>query len=331
MRRTLIAKRLLDFAHKPEADNKFVYFPVTKSIAGAKTVNRRMQPAARQPSFEEELARMLSPREREALVRSFDVIGDIAVLEIPRALAKKEKRIADALLRTHKNVKVVAKKTGAFGGVFRVRPVKVIAGEWRTETVHRESGCAFALDIAKVYFSPRLSYERERIAGQVKPGERVLALFAGVGPFPIIIAKRQPTAEIIAIELNPVAVKYLKRNIKLNRVAVRAVLGDVKKLLPEKFRDAQRILMPLPKGAEGFLRYAFAAARNGCIIHFYAFCSAKAPFEEAIERIEKAAKKSRVRIAVLSRRVVRPYSPSTVQVVVDFKVLKESGGFKAKR
>lgn len=323
VRRMLIAKRLLDFTHKPEADSKFVYFPATKRIAGIKTVDRRMRPAARQPSFEEELEVILSPAEREALVRSFDVIGDIAVLEMPQALAKKERRIAEALLLTHNNVKVVAKKTGAFQGVFRVRPVKVIAGERRTETVHRESGCAFALDIARVYFSPRLAYERERIARQVKPGERVLALFAGVGPFPIIIAKRQPAAEIIAIELNPVAVKYLKRNIKINRVAVTPVLGDVKKLLPGKFRDAQRIIMPLPKGAEGFLRYAFAAARDGCIVHFYAFCSAKAPFEEAVRKLETAAKKSRVRIAVLSKRIVRPYSPSTVQAVIDFKVLKK--------
>ncbi|MQK95284.1 methyltransferase, partial [Escherichia coli] len=92
--------------------------------------------------------------------------------------------------------------------------------------------CIFKLDISKVFFTPRLSAERIRIASMVKPGETICDLFAGVGPFSIIIAKKNPNVKVHACDINPDAYKYLVENIRLNKVEdrVKAYFGDARKL-----------------------------------------------------------------------------------------------------
>ncbi len=275
-------------------------------------------------NLRESLRGVLTEKEMQKLVTSFDIIGDIAIIEIPHGLGKKQKIIGEALMKIHKNVKVVAKKMGPMSGEFRVRPVKVIAGEKRTETEYKESNCRMRFDVSEVYFSVRLSHERERIAGLVKDGEKILALFAGVGPFPLVIARKKPNVKIIAIELNPKAVKYLKENIKLNKFEnrIEAIGGDVNKVVPKKFKNwADRVLMPLPKGAENFLVSAIGGVKNGGIIHFYRFVNADRAFEEAEGMVEKAAKKAKVKYKIISRKIIRSYSPKTVQVVLDVKML----------
>ena len=112
-------------------------------------------------------------------------------------------KIAEAILKMHKNVRTVLRKMGAMEGVFRVRKMQHVAGEKRTTTLYTEHGVKMMLDVSKVYFSVRLSNERKRIASQVKKGEKILALFAGVGPFPLVISKKHPDTEIVAIEQFP--------------------------------------------------------------------------------------------------------------------------------
>ena len=93
--------------------------------------------------------------------------------------------------------------------------------------MHREFGCQYHVDIAKAYFSPRLSHEHERVASLVQDGEVVVDLFAGVGPFSVLIGKRNPMAKVYAVDLNPDAVELLKVNVRVNRVEGRVfpVLG----------------------------------------------------------------------------------------------------------
>ena len=95
-----------------------------------------MPPLARKPqSLSEALDGQLAPDEMEQLIGSFDIIGDIAVLEIPAALQSKRAAIAAAVLAIHPQVKVVAAKTGGTGGPFRIRPVEVMAGPNRNKVV----------------------------------------------------------------------------------------------------------------------------------------------------------------------------------------------------
>lgn len=298
-----------------------ICIPVKRKIRNV--VEIQAEPLRKKPgSVNEALEGILAPEEREMLVSSFDLIGDIAIVEIPEGLEKKEAEIAKALMQVHRNVRVVAKKEGPMEGEYRTRRLKVIFGETRTETVYTESGVKMLLDVAKVYFSPRLSFERKRIAEQVKDGEKILALFAGVGPFPLMIAKNKKNCEIVAVELNAVAVEYMKKNAALNKMKnITAICGDVKEIVPRDYANwADRVLMPLPKDAEGFLKAAYAGAKNNAIIHFYTFADIKNPFGDTKAKIFSNLNKENVEI--ISERIVRPFSPALVQVVVDFLVKK---------
>jgi len=272
-------------------------------------------------NLKQALKEKLTSEELSKLVKSFDVIGSIAIIEIPKELESKEKLIAEKILKLHKNVKTVCKRAGHHSGVFRIRPVKVIAGENTTKTKYKESGVAMELDVNKVYFTPRLSHERERIAKQVKPNEVIGAWFAGVGPFPLVIAKKQPKIKIYAIELNENAFNSLKDNIRINKMQnlIKPVCGDVNQVVDElpKF---DRILMPLPKGAETFLNKAFERINEKGVIHLYGFAKRAFPYDDLEKRILEMAKLKNKKIEIISKKIVRPFSPSVVQVVFDILV-----------
>ncbi len=265
------------------------------------------------------------PKSKLAFVpRSFDLIGSIAVVNIKPEVKKYEKEIAKAIMQLHNPVKTVLKKASTMHGEYRVRKVKFIAGEKSTETLYRENNVAIKLDVAKTYFSVRLSHERERIAALVKDKENVLVMFAGVGPFALVIAKKYPKVNVVGIELNPNAAKHFEENIELNKLTnCTAICGDVRKFISRKFKNwANRILMPLPKSAETFLDVAFKAAKNNAIVHLYNFGAEENAFEQVKQKINKAAKKSKVKIKILNENIVRPYAPHIVQVCVDFKIKK---------
>ncbi len=323
VRKRLAAKGLLDGSFVPAHDEKFVYFAIRKRMPGITAAQKNLaKRAGHGKSLAEELEGKLTKREADGLVKSFDIVGDIAVVEIPTALAKKQKLIASAIMKNHSNIKVVAKKTGGTAGEFRIRPVEVIAGEKRTKTIYREAGCDFELDLNKTYFSSRLGTERGRIASLAKPGERVLVPFAGVGPFAIRIGKAVPSAKVVGIELNPEATEYFRRNIARNRCAnVSAVEGDVSKLLPGKYNDwADRVAMPLPKDAHAFLANAIPCLKRGGMLHYYSFGSTSQPYAAAEKEVKAAAEKLGRRAAIVFKRVVRPFSKTTEQVVVDARI-----------
>lgn len=328
VRRILVQRDLFAKGYPILSEDAFVLFPLRKyeRDLGYELVQRDAQPREKEvQSLDEALSGFLSADERGELATAFDIIGDIAIIEIPDSLEKHEALIGEALLRVHKNLKTVLKKLGPMEGEFRVRKVRCIAGEDRTTTVYRESGVAMELDVAKVYFSVRLSHERTRIASLVGPKEKILALFAGVGPFPLVISKTHPDAEIIAIELNPEAVVFMERNIARNRAKnVKAILGDAREVVLRDYRGfADRVLMPLPKGAHDFLDTAFAGAKDGAMVHFYTFSAISDPFGEAMAKATSAAKANHVSVEAESWRIVRPYSPQTVQVVLDLRVRKK--------
>jgi len=197
-------------------------------------------------------------------------VGDIAIVRLDDFAATEKLKVARALLDQLTSVRVVMEQRGGIEGEFRLRKLRHLAGEKRTLTVHRENGCAFRVDVAKCYFSPRLSTERLRVAREVKRKERVLNMFAGVGPFSIPIAKLAG-ARVTSCELNEVAARLHEENDKLNRVErlVEVVHGDAAEL-PSLVRGKfDRVIMPLPSGADRFLPTALALARKGAVIHYY--------------------------------------------------------------
>lgn len=200
--------------------------------------------------LKEMLSQTLSPEELLHVYGSFDIVGDIAIIRLTDASSQNAKKIADAVMMVHGNVKTVLAQTDSVCGEFRLRRLTYISGENRTHTIHRESGCLFSVDLESCYFSPRLSNERARIASLVQSSETVVNMFAGVGCFSIIIAKHVNSAKVYSIDVNPEAFRFMTENIRLNRVyeKVVPVLGDAKIVIENQLAHcADRVLMPLPK------------------------------------------------------------------------------------
>jgi len=276
------------------------------------------------------LADKLEPRELKLIYKSYDIVGDIAIIRVPEPLKERSKIIAEAVMQTHRHIKAVWRQANPVSGDFRLRDLEFILGERKTETFHREHGCIFKVDLEKCYFSPRLSYERMRIARQVQLGEVVLNMFAGVGCYSIAIAKHSEAEKIFSIDINPVAIQYIQENIRLNKVEeVVSVQEDAKKVIEERLQSvADRVLMPLPERAYEYLDYALLALKpTGGWIHYYAFEHAKKG-ENPIEKIEsKVSEKLQmlgVNFQIEFGRIVRTTGPNWYQVVLDIQVKESS-------
>jgi len=273
----------------------------------------------------EAAANKLPPYLLTSFPRAIDIVGEIAIVEIPPELEEHKKTVGEAILQVHKHVRTVLAKSSAVKGTKRLREYEVIAGSDMTETVHREHGCTYHLDIRRVYFSPRLSFEHKRIASQVRANETVVDMFAGVGPFSILIAKTHKDVKVYAIDVNPDAVKYLERNVIANRVLNRVVplLGDAEKVIRERLRGiADRVIMNLPEKASKYIDVACEAIKSeGGIIHYYSFADGPNPIEKAEKELLEALMKTARRLnRIVSSRKVREVAPGRWQVAIDAKI-----------
>jgi tRNA (guanine37-N1)-methyltransferase len=275
-------------------------------------------------TLKEFLKGKLTEKQISQLKASYDVMGTIAVINsMPTGLKSKEKVIAKAIMELNKNVKTVAKKVGPTAGKERIRPVKVIVGEKKTETFYVENGNRFKFDINKVYFSPRLGSEHLRVAQRVMKNETVFDLFAGVGPYAIPAAKRG--ANVIAVDINKHATRYLELNAGMNKVSdkIRTFTGDCRKVIMKKEfkKKADRVIMNLPMHAGEFLDVAFYVAKKGANVHFYCFLHENDLFEGGITIIKAAAKKAKRKIKILNTKRCGQLSSRIWRVAIDFKVL----------
>lgn len=272
------------------------------------------------------LENKLPPNLLAMLPQSLDVVGDIAIIDIPPELKSRENIIGKAILQTHANIKTVLAKAGAINGVYRVREYVFIAGDQKTKTIHKEFGCIYHVDVAKAYFSPRLSHEHERITLLTQKGETIVDLFAGVGPFSILIAKKNPTVNIYAVDLNPEAVKLLKINVRVNRVENRVltILSDAREIVSLKLKGvADRVIMNLPETAIEFVDAACLAIKpKGGIIHFYAFVRSPDSIENLKIRFNQAVESSGRKVELfLYAKSIRETAPFESQIALDAKIV----------
>jgi tRNA (guanine37-N1)-methyltransferase len=274
----------------------------------------------------EVLENKLSPQLLASLPRALDTVGDIAIIEIPPELKAHRSLIGEAILKTHKNIRTVLAKIGAVSGTYRLREFDIIAGEPRTDTVHKEHGCKYHVDVARAYFSPRLSQEHKRVASLVQKGETVVDLFAGVGPFSVLIAKNNEDAKVYAVDINPEAVEFLKRNVRLNRVENRVypILGDARQIIEEElFGVADRVIMNLPERAIEFVDTACRAAKPaGGTVHFYGFIRLPDSLENMKLRFSEAVEKAGRKVdRFFFAKTIRETAPYEWQVILDAKIL----------
>jgi tRNA (guanine37-N1)-methyltransferase len=291
-----------------------------------------MDACALKKRLREVLSKVL-PRDKLMHVsNSYDIVGHIAIIRLTPVSEKYRHEIAGAIMDVHQNVKTVLAQASPIYGDFRIRKLEHVAGENRTVTTHVESGCVFSVDVAQCYFSPRLSYERMRIAGQIKYGEIVVNMFAGVGCFSLFIAKHSDASRVYSIDVNPVAIQFMCENVRINRAygKVVPIFGDAREVIEKRLCGvADRVLMPLPERAFEYLPYALLALKKrGGWTHYYDFVHTKKD-ESAIEKAELKVSERLgdlgVAFEIPSSNIVRATGPNWYQVVLDIAVSPGEG------
>ena len=325
--RTALAEaEVLDDDHEIAVDDGTIYIPVTDSDAAIDAV-------AALDGDAEMTARDLpvrhgvrTPADILGFEPSLERIGDIVVIDEDdpdRAVA-----IAEAVIDADLPARSVLNRASKIKGELRVRDWEVVAVDDAaaadsdrspTETVHREYGHEYLLDLAAVYFSPRLATERHRVVEQIEPGEQVLDMFAGVGPFAIPAASRG--ASVVAVDLNETAVDYCRENARRNGVAERvtAIAGDVREVADDYGGWADRLVMNLPHSANEFVETAVALAGEECVIHYYDIQHEDDPFGPGIAAIREAAEPEYA-VSVETEHVVRSYAPHELNLCLDVRL-----------
>jgi len=321
-----------------QKDKDFLYIPITDglSMTAMKTLKEHLanfemstwtfpERKKRAKTLAEVLEGELPLHLMAALPHSADVVGDIAIIEIPPELENNRTLIGNAVLKANKNVKTVLAKAGAVSGTYRLRELSVVAGEPKTTTIHKEHGCQFYVDVARAYFSPRLSHEHNRVASMVNEGEAVVDLFAGVGPFAVQIAQRRENVRVFAVDVNPDAMEFLKRNVRLNRVETKVwpILGYARRVVDKELSGvADRVIMNLPEKALTYVDVACKALKPaGGIVHFYSFVNASDSLECKQLRFKEAVEENGRRLeAILLSKSVRETAPFEWQIVLDASI-----------
>ncbi len=268
---------------------------------------------------------VLSEDESSYLYSAFDQVGDVIIVRIPKQLMSKKDRIGEALLANVKVSRAVFCQKTDIAGDHRTRSLELIAGEGTTRTEYKESGCRFAVDVEKAFFSPRLSTERSRIAGLVQNGQTLLNMFAGVGMFSILAASKCKCTAY-SVDLNPVASFLCEQSIRMNKLAgeVISINGDISKVIREQnLADrSDHTLMLLPERSDEFVDDAIYATKSGGIIHYYAHVHAdkKSLIAEAIN--ERWVRVSGIKSEIIESKLVRAVGPRYYQAVADVKITK---------
>ena len=252
---------------------------------------------------------------------TYERLGDVVVIDEDDPSRARE--VADAIVDSDVPCQAVVDRASKVQGEYRVREWTLLAGE-ETETVHREYGHEFLVDPTAVYFSPRLATERHRVIEQIQPDERVLDMFAGVGPFAVPAASQG--AEVVAVDANPAAVPSLRENARRNGVAdrVTAVEADVRSLAGDdgEYRDwADRLIANLPHSADDFMDTAITLAGDDCVLHYYDIQHEDDPFGPG-ERAIRAAAGDDYDVTVETEHVVRSYAPHELNVCLDVRLTR---------
>ena len=213
------------------------------------------------------------------------------------------------------NVKTIM-KINHIQGTKREPVYKILYGS-ETETINKENGCLFKLDLTKVMWSKGNNNERLRIAKLVGNDETVIDMFAGIGYFSIPIGVHSNAKEVISIEINPNSYNFLCENIKLNKLDnVTPILGDC--MIETPNFKADRILMGYVKTTHHYLKVAIDALNKGGIIHYHETVPEKLINTRPIERIISQANGRDVELLKINK--IKKYSPGVWHIVVDARI-----------
>ncbi|AEK19220.1 tRNA (guanine(37)-N1)-methyltransferase Trm5b [Methanococcus maripaludis] len=327
-RKIMLDNHLLSKNYKLKKEGEFLYIPLTSSnfdkkifedeniefeISEIDETKISKIDVEKKTSFKDYLLNNFKNEvEGNSIAHAYDIVGDIVILQISEEIAPEiRKKIGENALKLIPSVKAVFRRESDVKGDFRVRDLEHLAGEEKTLTLYKENGYRLLVDVAKVYFSPRLGWERKRIMDLVTFDDIVVDMFCGVGPYSIACKNAE---KIYSIDINPDGIELLKQNIVLNSLENKIVpiLEDVRNVDVK----GTRVIMNLPKYAHEFVDKALEIVEEGGTIHYY---TVGADFDEGIELF-----KSKCECEILDKRIVKSYSPREYVFVIDFKILKKN-------
>ncbi|MGB9784432.1 MAG: class I SAM-dependent methyltransferase [Fervidicoccaceae archaeon] len=205
---------------------------------------------------------------------SFLIIGDIGIINIgnDEELAK-AREFAECFSKKNPNLKGFFAKLST-EGEFRVARLVHLLGENRTNTITKEYGLFFYVDIAKAYYNPRLSEEHRKIALSVEDGEKVLDLFSGIGGFSIHIAHLHRSL-VFSNDWNREAIFLLLKSVFLNRKRLKGSIYATSVesgLLIDRLKGKMvfdRVIMNSPTNSFNYLGKAIEILKTGGFVHLY--------------------------------------------------------------
>ncbi|MDR0887990.1 MAG: class I SAM-dependent methyltransferase family protein [Candidatus Methanoplasma sp.] len=317
IRALLIDTGFLDPDHKIKADGDSLLLPVLRDVDGFETLEADLEVQAHAITDYREFVNIPDVLKGE-LPNSYDVIGDVAIIKFDPNHPNKHE-IGEALLRVTPSLRTVMLDAGV-KGEFRIRDLVQIAGTGGSETIHKEFGVRMIVDPAKVYFNPRLATERSRVAGEVKDGEVIIDMFAGVAPFGLVISKHAKPEIIYSIDLNPDAAGFMQRNIEANHVTnIVPITGNAATAVND-LPEADRIIMNLPHMADLFLPHALKKLKTGGIIHLHKIVE-RSETEWFAKKFIADSELSGYKIHIARSAELKTYSP-TMSVYV-FDIVKD--------
>ncbi len=324
----LVAHGLLDRTHSLARAEGAIIFPVVREFSApfdfdVEFVDIELDEREQGQSLREAMSGALSEDEMRDLIAAYDIVGSIAILEIPPSLEAKEALIGETVMRINTAIRTVLKKTGVHEGEYRTQRMACIAGEDTRESVVIENGVRLKVNVEEAYYSVRMASERKRIIALVRPGERILCLFSGVGPYPVALSRHTQASRITGVEINPKAHELALENAALNRCTnVSLLLGDALEVVPRLAQDGQafdRITMPLPHTAHEFLDAAISVSARGATIHYYSF-QREGELGRALDAVRDAVRRGGRELVAHRTVKAGQHAPRVWRVCVDAQV-----------
>jgi tRNA wybutosine-synthesizing protein 2 len=251
----------------------------------------------------------------DLLPKKWEMLGDVLILKLDERLREHDKEIAKVYSEVL-GAETVLEDVGGIAEDFRKPQVRLITGD-RTVATHKENGVLYKLDAKEIMFSSGNIDERIRMAGVCKDGDIVVDMFAGIGYFSLPMAVHSKPKKVYAIEINPVAFRYLEENIQLNDVenVLEPMFGDCLEVAPEGV--ASRVVMGYLSGGEIYLPKAMRIIGGEGIIHYHENCPNELLSDRPISTVRDVAEKEGRKIEVLEQRTIKSYAPGVSHIVFD--------------
>jgi len=270
----------------------------------------------------EELKGKFSKKELQLLPSSYQKIGDIIILNLKKDLWKYDNLIGKIILEKIPNTKSVFRRKGFIKTEFRTPQIKFVSGVNNTVTTHKEHGIVYKIDVKSIMFSKGNLNERKRIIKQIRSGEIIVDMFAGIGYFSFGIAKFSKAKKIHAVEINSKSYEYLLENIRLNKVGnkIIPILGDCAIEVPKLGKIADRVIMGLLPNCKEYLKYAVKAVKANGIIHYHGVAK-KNEDKKLFNDVKQTAEKEGRKVELIKKTKVKSYAPKVYHFVLDCKII----------